>query len=600
MINENIKSVYRNIKRIVSLVWRTDKSYLLVITIITLIFSMTPAISLVLMQNIINLIQNRDLTFSIFGFITIYVGVELLCIFIQGFQGYFNTKFNLKFNLAVKQLILDKACSLKLSDYENSEIYNKIKRAEYESDGKLILFLNSFISLFGLFITFLSFLYIILKFRFWIACTILLLPIIKFAVMNKFNKKQFNYLVSRTDDEREAWYYNHLLISGDSFKELKLFNLFEHFKNKYVKLIQNFNSKDLELNKELTVKITLLETIEQLINGIIFTYIVSMGLKEILLIGDVVTYTKSSISTKDQFQSILRLCASIFKDNLYINQLFDFLDIKENQTGHSSAVVIDSIEEIRLENLYYRYSKSSNYVLKNINLTLRRNEFYTIVGKNGSGKSTLAKLIMGLYEEYDGTIYINGVDLKQVDKESYLKKIGALMQDFTKYAGTIRENIAFGNLKFYSDDKYLLRVSDKFRMKSFILEESEQLETQLGFWFKSGKQISIGQWQKIALSRAFIKSGDLYVLDEPNAALDPISEYEIAGLYSELLSNKIGIIIAHKFNNFIHDADSIIVIENGEVVGQGSHKALLAKCEIYSQLYNLQIQNEDAVNIECS
>lgn len=137
-------------------------------------------------------------------------------------------------------------------------------------------------------------------------------------------------------------------------------------------------------------------------------------------------------------------------------------------------------------------------------------------------------------------------------------------------------------------------------MKSFILEESEQLETQLGFWFKSGKQISIGQWQKIALSRAFIKSGDLYVLDEPNAALDPISEYEIAGLYSELLSNKMGIIIAHKFNNFIHDADSIIVIENGEVVGQGSHKALLAKCEIYSQLYNLQIQNEDAVNIECS
>lgn len=595
MEDKKIKKVLLNLRRVIKQVWMTDKKYLPITIAITLTSSITPAISLTLMQNIVNKIQTRDLTHSVFVLIGFYVLVDLISTLIHGFQGFYNTKFNLKFNLAVNKSILKKACDLKLRDYENSDTYDKIKRAQYDSDGKLILYLNSFISLFGLGITFISFLVILMRFRVWIVFVILMVPIVKFIIMNKFNKKQFNYLAARTNEEREAWYYSHVLISGDNYKELKIFDLFQYFTNKYIGLVNKFNHQDLTLNKEMVLKITALEIIEQIINGAIFMFIVFNGIVGQLLIGDVVTYTRSSLSTKDQFQSILRLCSSIFKDNLYINQLFDFLDIEVKTKDSSDAILIDRIDEIRVVNLSYKYRAQSDYVLKNINMTLRRNELSAIVGRNGSGKTTLAKIIMGLYDDYEGEIYINGTNLKKIDDKSYTKRIGALMQDFTKYAGTIRDNIALGNLDYYNSDDMLLDISDKFQIKEFVLNESAKLETQLGFWFKAGKQISIGQWQKIALSRAFIKSADLYVLDEPNAALDAISEYDISKLYSELLFDKLGIIIAHRFNNFIKNADNIIVLEKGELISQGSHAELVQNCDTYNLLYSLQIRNDEEI-----
>ena len=180
--------------------------------------------------------------------------------------------------------------------------------------------------------------------------------------------------------------------------------------------------------------------------------------------------------------------------------------------------------------------------------------------------------------------------MRTIDKEHYMKKTAALFQEFIKYDATFRENIAYGNLAIMDEDEKLQELSERFRVAHIIRSSKRNLDTQLGYWFDEGKQISVGEWQKLAIARTFSKNADVIFLDEPNAALDAISDYEIAGLYRELLQNKMGIIISHKFNNLIHQVSSILVLDKGNLVESGTHMDLLEQKGIYAKLY--QLQNE--------
>lgn len=214
-----------------------------------------------------------------------------------------------------------------------------------------------------------------------------------------------------------------------------------------------------------------------------------------------------------------------------------------------------------------------------------------MVGKNGSGKTTLIKLLMGFYNDYEGNIYIDGIELRNINKTNYLEKISALFQDFIKYEATFRENIAYGNLNAINDDFHLYSMAQIFGIDKLVEESKEKIDGQIGCWFDNGKQISLGQWQKIALCRTFIKQADIYFLDEPNAALDAIAEYDLSGLYEKMLKNKIGIIVAHKFNNFIKKIEQIVVLDGGKVVAIGKHEELLTNNNIYKELFEIQMGN---------
>lgn len=203
----------------------------------------------------------------------------------------------------------------------------------------------------------------------------------------------------------------------------------------------------------------------------------------------------------------------------------------------------------------------------------------------------MAKLLMGLYDNYEGNIYINGIEMRTIDKEHYRKKTAALFQDFIKYDATFRENIAYGNLDIMDNDKKLQDLSKEFRVAHIIDSSNHSLDTQLGYWFDEGKQVSIGEWQKLAIARTFSKNADVIFLDEPNAALDAISDYEISRLYQKLLQNKMGLIIAHKFNNLIHQVSRVLVLDRGRLVETGTHMELMGQEGIYYKMY--QLQNND-------
>ena len=258
--------------------------------------------------------------------------------------------------------------------------------------------------------------------------------------------------------------------------------------------------------------------------------------------------------------------------------------------GEGEKIIVDEIHTIKVEHLSFQYD-TGGYVLKDLNFEFAEGNIYAIVGKNGSGKTTLAKLLMGLYDNYEGNIYINGIEMRTIDKEHYMKRTASLFQDFIKYDATFRENIAYGNLDIMEEDEKLQALSKEFRVAHIIDSSNHSLDTQLGYWFDEGKQVSIGEWQKLAIARTFSKNADVIFLDEPNAALDAISDYEISRLYQKLLQNKMGLIIAHKFNNLIHQVSRVLVLDRGRLVETGTHMELMGQEGIYYKMY--QLQNND-------
>lgn len=586
MEKNNNTDIFKNLTWILKSIWKIDKKYILISIITTGIGGIVSPVSLIVMQKIINSIQVGEGSKSIFLYIGIYVGIDLLQTLYNNIVGFYNLKFSMKFEVKFSENIFKKASKLSLSDYENSATYDLINRAQHEGGGKLLSYYSNFMNIIMQIITLMSYMVILFRFKIWIVIIVLIMPIIRYIINNKFNLKWFKIIRGRTNDSRKSWYVSYLLTYGNFYKELKTFNLFDYFIGKYKSYIVKFNKEDLKLSKAQSIIYSVLSLFETIIDGLLFTYTVMLGVSGSILIGNVITYTRTIMSSKSSITSILLNISSTINESLFIDQLFEYFNLEEED--NIGKIIINSIEDIKLTNLSYKYPNSKDYVLKNINLEITKNKKIALIGMNGSGKTTLIKLIMGFYSDYEGTILINGIELRQIDKESLILQISTLFQDFVKYEATIRENIGYSNFNIIDKDGEIYEIAKKFNLNSIIKQKDRKLDTQLGTWFDDGVNLSMGQWQKIALSRAFAKDSSLYILDEPNVAMDSITEYEISKLYEELLKDRMGIIIAHKFSNIIKVVDEIVVISDGNIAEKGKHDELMKKEGLYRRLYELK------------
>ena len=584
MQNKTKTNIFKNLIWIINYILKVDSKYMFISLLSAIIGGLIPPLSLIMMQEIINMIQLKNGINNVFFYIVIYLGIDLLQNIYNNFVSYYNSKFSMKFSLELSESILTKASKLSLSDYENSKTYDLINRAQNEGGTKLLTYFTDFVSIVTQIITLFSYLIILLTFKYWIVLIIAIMPIIKYIANNKYNLISFKISRERTNDYRRSWYINYLLTYGNFFKELKTFNLFNYFIDKYRGYIKKFNKQDLEITKSRIVIFSILSIIETIIDGLIFTYTVFLGLNGSILIGNVITYTRTITGSKSYITSILLNISNIIRESLFIDQLFEYFDLPE--INNEEKITIDEIKTIEIKDLYFKYPNSKEYSLKNINLTIKNSEKIALLGINGSGKTTLVKIIMGFYSDYEGDVFINGINLKDINKASLLSRISTLFQDFVRYEATIRENIAYSNLNIMNSDNVLNEIANKFKLSEIIDTNTNGLDTQLGMWFDEGKNLSMGQWQRVALSRAFAKDSDLYILDEPNAAMDLITEYKISKLYGEILQDKIGIIIAHKIGNIIKVVDRIIVIDNGEIIEDGNHEKLLINKGLYATLYS--------------
>lgn len=576
------RNIFKNLVWIINNIRHIDKKYIYISVVTTIMNGIINPISLLVMQQIINFVQIDEELNNIIGYIIIYICIDLFNSIYMSISGYYTMKYSLKFNLFFSEKIYLKASKLSLSDYEDSTTYDIMNRAQNQGGDKLLNYFNVFMSIITQIVELVSYIFILLKFRVWIVVVIFITPTIKFVINNKINLIKFEILKNRTNDNRKSWYITYLLSYGNFYKELKTNNLFSYFINKYKNYINRFNKEDLDINKSQIKKTTLISILEILIDGFIFYYIILMGLISKLLIGDVITYTRTISNAKSNISAILLGLSNMERESLFIGQLFEYLDLKEED--NLNKMEVHEIRKIEIKNLSYKYPNSEKYVLKDINLKICKGEKVAIVGMNGSGKTTLIKLIMGFYNSYEGSILINGKEVKNIDKRYLLKEISTLFQDFVKYEATIRENISYGNLDIMDDDNKIKNIANKFNILKLVNSYEKGLDTQLGIWFDGGVNLSMGQWQKIALARAFAKNSSMYILDEPNASLDSITEKEVSTLYGDVLENKIGIIITHKFDDIINLVDKIVVLNKGEILEIGNYDELINKGKIYRDL----------------
>lgn len=579
-------NILKNLIKITRYLYSVDKKYISILLASSIFNGLIPVIRLVLMQKIINTIQlGIEAISNILGLVIIYVISNFLYNIYTTVVQYYYSKVSLKLKLNLTEKILIKSSKLSLTDYENSETFDTINRAQKEGGDHLISYVLKFTNIFATGISIFSYLILLIEFNYKLVFIILIIPVIKFWLNKKINIRYFNIIKNRTNDLRKAWYVTHMITYGNFYKELKTYNTFDYFINQYSSYVSKFNEEDLKVHKKLAIINIISNIFENIIDGIILISLAIQGFIGTILIGDVITYINIIDSSKNGIALILMSMSTIIRDSLFIDQLFIFFNIKEENNENKTK--IDKLESIQFKNVNYKYPNSSKYVLKNINLTIDKNKKIAILGRNGSGKTTLIKLIMGFYGDYEGEILVNGIDLKAIDKTTLLARLSTLFQDFSKYEATLQENIAFGNLSLLNKENDILKIAKKFKLENLISTLRNGISTQLGTWFDGGVNLSMGQWQKIALSRSFAKNGDLYILDEPNAALDLIAEDEISNLYKNVLKDKMGIIIVHKFNRFSTYLDEIIVLEDGCIVEHGTHVELLNLGGLYSELYNL-------------
>lgn len=426
---------------------------------------------------------------------------------------------------------------------------------------------------------------ILLSWNVWSIILVSSTALVSAILLLKVNKYQYEVLRQRTGKARERWYYQYILTNDITFKEIKLYGLHNYFENKFKNISERFIVQDKKIARK-NLNIGMIRVIlEQIGDGFILGKIFWDTFYGKILLGDTIAYIRSISNIKSNMNGLFMQTVSINKESLYINQLFEFLD-KPAKGENIGKIKIKTIKSIEIKKLNYKYKNMNDYALKNINLNITNKDNYIIVGRNGSGKSTLVKILAGFYDDYEGTILINGINLKEIEKGCYREKIAILFQDYNKYELSVRENVCVGNLNEKDNGS---KIVEALEYSNASPDLCENLDEQLGYWFNNGRQLSGGEWLRIGISRVFLRKAELYMLDEPNAALDSISEEQILSSLNKLIMHKMSIIITHRIGSIQRLFGKIIVFDHGKIIDQGDHNELLSRCKIYEELYKKSV-----------
>ncbi|WP_194843026.1 ABC transporter ATP-binding protein [Paenibacillus polymyxa] len=494
-------------------------------------------------------------------------------------------------------MIGKKSSSLGLADYENSEINDQLKRASQEASYRPYQLYTQMAGILSSMVTMVSSATLILLWKWWVVIILFGISLVSVYSIFKLNKEQFEIYMNRTPLYRESWYMTYLLTNDRAVKEVKIFNMSSYLLKKYEDLLQRFFVEDRRiLGKRVTITFmySLLELAVLL--GVVWVAIRETFEKKIL-VGSLYGYIQAIMLTQSQMQALIQGIVQFSQNNLYMEQLFLFLQLPTSdpvRQQKEQALPINRkknedfcIEQICIEGVSFTYSGKTVPSIRDIHLTVNRGQTIAIVGKNGSGKSTLMKVLMQLYSNYEGVFKINGLPVQDYDLHQVQDKIGVVFQDFMHYEMSARHNIGFGSLERLEKDEELIQAARYAAIDQIITELPQGLDTQLGKWFEDGFQLSGGQWQRIAIARAFLRQADIYILDEPSSFLDPVAERDLLKLFLELMKDSIGIFITHRISS-ARLADKIVVMDNGGIVEQGTHRELMLLDGLYAEMYNIQ------------
>src|SRR5258708_8445617 len=480
------------------------------------------------------------------------------------------------------------AAELDLDQFEDSTFYDKLERARKKTPAGTVL-LPQFLSQVRDLIT-MPFLAVgLMAFTPWLIILLLIAVIPAFMGESYFNDKTYALNRQQTTERRELDYLRYLGASDDTAKEVKIFALSDFLIDRFRVLSDKFY----QANRGLAIRRSGWGTLFALLGsaGYYAAYVVIIlrAINGSLSIGDLTFLAGSFRQLRSLLEGILTRFTSVSQGAIYLQDLFEFFEIKSRiiRSPHPRLFPRPIQKGFQFEDVGFRYMNSDRWANRHLSFTLQPGEKLALVGENGAGKATLIKLLARLYEPTEGRILLDGVDLREYDPEELRSQIGIIFQDYLRYQMTVAQNIAVGNIP-KKDDRPLIITSAQQSLADVLTERlPDKYDQALGRRFRQGVELSGGEWQKIALARAYMRDAQLLILDEPTAALDARAEYEGFQRFADLTKGKSAVLISHRFST-VRMADRILVLEKGEMIEIGSHEELLEKEGRYAELFHLQ------------
>ncbi len=577
------------------LIWEASKTLTLLNIVIRLVQAVIPVSMLyvgkLIIDEILRLIdnQNDELTY-IWTLVAIELALalasDLLSRLVTLVDGLLGDLFSNNTSVA----IIRHAAKLDLYQFENPDFYDKLEMARRQTNGRTVLMSQVLYQLQSI-ITVVSLGVGLVAFSPWLIFILFLSIIPSFLGESYFNQVTYSLTRSWTPERRELDYLRYIGASDETAKEVKLFGLADFLADRFKELADRYYHANRKIAVNRALVGSLLSTLGTIAYYGAYIFIILQTISGVITLGSLTFLSGAFSRMSGLLQGIMNRFSSIADNALYVKDLFGFFAIQPTIISKKNALAFPTPvqEGFVFDKVSFKYPNSKEWAIRNLSFHLKKGEKLALVGENGAGKTTLVKLLSRLYEPTEGRILLDGVDLRNYDLEDLRANIGIIFQDYIRFQLKASENIAVGSIESLREMSKIVGASQKSLANTVIDHLPEQYEQFLGKRFKNGVELSGGQWQKIALARAYMRDAQMLILDEPTSALDARAEHEVFQRFTELIEGKMAVLISHRFST-VRMADRILFLEHGRMLEWGTHEELIIKDGKYAELFHLQAQ----------